>query len=237
MGDYTNMSAYYDLIMTSGYYDYQKIVDNIVSRGDFDHVLELGCGTGLILQELVSRHPSIPKITGIDLTPAMLHIASERLQPYSNISLQRQNVTQFDLNSTYDLAFSYGGVWYFVVDGENEPFMVSHLPEHADNCRGIERVAGHVRSGGRLLLGIQGPHYDYQRPVKNGYVYAQKIEPADQGFTKHYYLTDHGETLMAQTIRYPDYPLEEALALLADNGFQFDRQHGIGSHFFEFQKV
>ena len=25
MGDYTNMSAYYDLIMTSGYYDYQKI--------------------------------------------------------------------------------------------------------------------------------------------------------------------------------------------------------------------
>ena len=27
MGDYTNMSAYYDWIMTSGYYDYKKIVE------------------------------------------------------------------------------------------------------------------------------------------------------------------------------------------------------------------
>nr|NDG06365.1 class I SAM-dependent methyltransferase [Oxalobacteraceae bacterium] len=237
MGDYTNMSAYYDLIMTSGYYDYQKIVDNIVSHGDFDKVLELGCGTGLILQELVTRHPAIPKITGIDLTSAMLNIASERLNPYPNISLQRQNVTQFDLETTYDLAFSYGGVWYFVVDGDNEPFMVSHLPEHEDNRRGIERVAGHVHSGGRLLLGIQGPHYDYQRPIKNGYVYSQKIEPADHGFTKHYYLTDHDQTLMAQTIRYRVYPLDEALELLSDNGFQFDRQTGIGSHFFEFHKT
>ncbi|MFY7956200.1 MAG: hypothetical protein ACOVN8_08560, partial [Burkholderiaceae bacterium] len=63
------------------------------------------------------------------------------------------------------------------------------------------------------------------------------IEPADHGFTKHYYLTDHGETLMAQTIRYRVYPLDDALALLADNGFQFDRQNGIGSHFFEFHKI
>ena len=31
MGDYTNMSGYYDLIMTSGYYDYQKIVDHLLN--------------------------------------------------------------------------------------------------------------------------------------------------------------------------------------------------------------
>ena len=30
MGDYTRMSAYYDLIMTSGYYDYDAIVDELV---------------------------------------------------------------------------------------------------------------------------------------------------------------------------------------------------------------
>ena len=42
---------------------------------------------------------------------------------------------------------------------------------------------------------------------------------------------------MAQTIRYRVYPLDEALELLSDNGFQFDRQTGIGSHFFEFHKT
>ena len=73
MGDYTNMSAYYDLIMTSGYYDYEKIVENIVRDGDFDSVLEIGCGTGLILKELVQKRPAAD-IMGVDLTEAMLSI-------------------------------------------------------------------------------------------------------------------------------------------------------------------
>lgn len=236
MGDYTNMSSYYDLIMTSGYYDYEKIVDNIVSDTRFDNVLELGCGTGLILHELVRRYPSCSDITGIDLTPSMLSIASERLRTYPNISLQQQNVTQFDLKRTYDLAFSYGGVWYFVVDGKNEPFMVSHLSEDHDNRRGIGQVSDHVHSGGKLMLGIQGPHHDYAKPVKNGMVYSQKIVPADQGFTKHYYLSDRDEVVMSQTIRYRVYPLDEALELLGDHGFRFNPATGIGSHFFEFQK-
>jgi SAM-dependent methyltransferase len=237
MGDYTNMSAYYDLIMTSGYYDYEKIVDNIVSDDRFNNVLELGCGTGLILQELVRRYPSCPDITGIDLTPSMLEIASERLRTYPNISLQQQNVTQFALNKTYDLAFSYGGVWYFVVDGKNEPFMVSHLSEDDDNRRGLEQVAGHVNAGGKLKLGIQGPHHDYEKPIKNGMVYSQKIIPSDHGFTKHYYLADEEAVVMSQTIRYRVYPLDDALDLLGEQGFRFDRANGIGSHFFEFQKA
>ena len=29
MGDYTNMSSYYDVIMTSGYYDYAQIVNDL----------------------------------------------------------------------------------------------------------------------------------------------------------------------------------------------------------------
>ena len=126
MGDYTNMSAYYDLIMTSGYYDYQKIVENITRNSNLGSVLEIGCGTGLILEELGQRQPGT-EIMGVDLTEAMLSIASERLQQFPNISLSLQNVTNFDLQKRYDLAFSYGGVWYFVVDGDSEPFMVSHL--------------------------------------------------------------------------------------------------------------
>jgi ubiquinone/menaquinone biosynthesis C-methylase UbiE len=55
MGDYTNMSGYYDLIMTSGYYDYKKIVDGLLAHGPVHNVLEIGCGTGLILEELAKR--------------------------------------------------------------------------------------------------------------------------------------------------------------------------------------
>ena len=86
MGDYTNMSTYYDAIMTSGYYDYEGIVDSLLSHRPFDSVLEIGCGTGLILEEMAKR-PAMPAMTGIDLTEAMLIIARKRLERFPNVSL------------------------------------------------------------------------------------------------------------------------------------------------------
>jgi len=236
MGDYTNMSAYYDLIMTSGYYDYQKIVENITRNDSFGSVLEIGCGTGLILEELGQRQPNA-EIMGVDLTEAMLSIASNRLQQFPNISLSLENVTDFDLNKSYDLAFSYGGVWYFVVDGDKEPFLVSHLSQEQDNHQGLARVSSHVNTGGRLLLGTQGPHHDYEKPVSNGMVYSQKIDPVDHGFIKHYYLADEGHVLMSQTIHYRTYGWPDALALLAAHGFEHDAHAEKSSHFIAFRKV
>ncbi len=229
------MSSYYDLIMTSGYYDYEKIVENIVFDGQFDSVLEIGCGTGLILQELGQKKPGTD-IMGVDLTESMLSIASERLQSFPNISLSLQNVTQINLDKQYDLAFSYGGVWYFVIDGDKEPFMVSHLADDEDNHRGLERISRHVSHGGKLMLGIQGPHHDYEKPIKNGMIYSQKIEPSDSGFTKHYFLADDADIVMSQTIRYRIYDFDEALALLGKYGFGYDPASGHGSHFIEFRK-
>ncbi|MEN9712815.1 MAG: hypothetical protein RLY90_1076, partial [Pseudomonadota bacterium] len=112
MGDYTNMSDYYDVIMTSGYYDYPQIVDQLLKGQTGQRVLEIGCGTGLILEELAKRQ-SQAVISGIDLTEAMLKIAQERLKPYQNVSLSQQNVCYLNLPQQHDLAFSYGGVWYF----------------------------------------------------------------------------------------------------------------------------
>ncbi|MEY3518432.1 MAG: hypothetical protein RLZ89_1292, partial [Pseudomonadota bacterium] len=182
MGDYTNMSAYYDLIMTSGYYDYNKIVDALIQHQPFSHVLEIGCGTGLIMETLAKRQPQIA-ITGVDLTPAMLSMAQQRLQTQPQIELLHQNVTELNLAALYDLAFSYGGVWYFVIDGDKEPFLVSHIAQDAPNRQGLERVAQHIKSGGQLLLGVQGPHHDYASPISNGMLYSQKIELAEHGFT------------------------------------------------------
>lgn len=220
MGDYTNMSGYYDLIMTSGYYDYKKIVNELIQNDSFHNVLEIGCGTGLILEELARRKSDI-EITGIDLTAAMLSIAEQRLQHFNNIQLKRENVTELALHKQYELAFSYGGVWYFVMDGVNEPFLVSHIYDEKANQDGLARVSQHVQSNGHLLLGVQGPHRDYKSPITNGYVYSQTIKPIAHGFTKHYFLHDNDEKLMEQSIDYRTYSFDEALALLGSHGFTF----------------
>ena len=219
MGDYTNMSGYYDLIMTSGYYDYQKIVNELLANGDFHQVLEIGCGTGLILEELAGRKKDIA-ITGFDLTEAMLAIAKKRLDKFGHVQLEHQNVIALSLHKQYDLAFSYGGVWYFVMDGVNEPFLVSHIYDAQSNLDGLSKVAAHVKSKGRLLLGVQGPHRDYQSPITNGFLYSQTIQPIEHGFTKHYFLHNGEEQLMAQRIDYRTYSFVEALDLLGSFGFK-----------------
>ena len=140
MGDYTNMSNYYDLIMTSGYYDYKKIVNDLISSANSHDVLEIGCGTGLIIEELASRKNDI-EITGFDLTQAMLDIARQRLNKFDHVTLEHQNVIGLNLNKQFDLAFSYGGVWYFVMDGVNEPFLVSHIYDEQANVNGLSKVS------------------------------------------------------------------------------------------------
>ncbi len=235
MGDYSNMANYYDVIMTSGYYDYEKIVNNLVTHEPLHRVLEIGCGTGLILEELAKRQPHV-RIEGIDLTQPMLDIAQHRLQAFSNVSLSQQNVCELALGHEHDLAFSYGGVWYFVIDGDQEPFLVSHIPDDAANHTGFERLSRCVAKNGTLLLGIQGPHHDYETVISNGMLYSQKIEPTPIGFTKHYYLKDGAQTMMAQTVNYRTYTFAQAKDMLSQYGFTYASAQNRGQLFLGFTK-
>lgn len=236
MGDYTNMAGYYDVIMTSGYYDYSKIVDSLVSHQPRRNVLEIGCGTGLILEELAKREPQL-SITGVDLTASMLSIAQKRLAPFSTVSLSQQNIAELSLNDKHDLAFSYGGVWYFVLESDKEPFMVSHIADEQANHMGFAHLAQHIEVGGTLLLGIQGPHHDYETVISNGMKYSQKIDPTDIGFTKHYYLKDGDHKVMDQTIHYRTYTFSQAEVLMGAYGFEYVANQDQHQLFLQFKKV
>jgi hypothetical protein len=86
----------------------------------------------------------------------------------------------------------------------------------------MERLARHVCKGGKLLLGVQGPHYDYERVISNGMKYSQKVLPNDHGFTKHYYLADASRTVMAQTLQYRTYSFPETIRLMSAYGFEYE---------------
>jgi SAM-dependent methyltransferase len=218
------MSSYYDLIMTSGYYDYDAIVDELARRADVRTMLEIGAGTGLILEKLVARRPDLA-VVGVDLTQAMLDIAVERLAPHPHVTLRRQNVVSLCLEQRFDLAFSYGGVWYFVPDGDRF-MMISHIRDERANVEGFERLGAHVVAGGTLLLGVQAPHSDYAAPVTNGMRYSQQITPIDRGFRKYYRLDDAGTAVMEQTTDYRTYDFDDALHLLDKAGFEYRPRDG-----------
>jgi SAM-dependent methyltransferase len=236
MGDYTSMSSYYDLIMTSGYYDYDAIVNHLADFDQAQSVLEIGSGTGLILQRLAARRPAL-RLAGIDLTQAMLDIAADRLRAYPQITMHRQNVTTLSLDRSYDLAYSYGGVWYFVRGAGPEDFtMISHIRPEQENQQGLERVAEHLSAGGTLLLGVQSPHRDYATPVADNLEYAQRITPIADGFRKCYELADAGQIVMGQTIDYRTYSFDAALELLDKCGFEYRGPAASTALFLEFCK-
>ena len=100
-------------------------------------------------------------------------------------------------------------------------------------------MASHIAEGGRLMLGTQGPHFNYEKTISNGMTYSQEIEPLKDGFIKHYFLDDGTERVMSQTIRYRTYGFEEACAMLSSVGLHYDEDASradSGSVFIGFSK-
>jgi SAM-dependent methyltransferase len=231
-GDYTAMAENYDRIMLRGqYYDYEAIARHLAAVAA-RRLLELGVGTGLIIEHLLLKYGSdYEAVTGVDMTPAMLAIARDRLQLWPQVDLRNQNIISLDLGGAYDLAFSYGGPCYFVPDGDGSWSMISHIRDDAANARGLARVAAHLAPAGSLLLGIQEPHSNYSRELGDGTTYEQRLSPLPGGFRKRYLLTQDGTpaTLVDQTTDYRVFPYAEALGLLSACGLRpvpQDQHHG-----------
>jgi SAM-dependent methyltransferase len=232
MSDYTKMAGRYDEFMLAGYYPYDEIVEDLAQL-DMTSVLEVGVGTGLILEQLASRRPDL-EITGIDVTAAMLDIARRRLGVYPEIVLEQQDVVSLQLRATFDVAYSYGGPMYFVSSSRGDSSsddgytLISHILDAESNVRAFEHIADHLRPGGRLLLGIQDPHTDYTSTIGKQVVYSQSITPTPDGFSKHYLLTDYGQTVMDHTLDYRTIPRADAMDMLGKCGFDPEDNPGVG---------
>ncbi len=66
---YAGIASYYDLWVTSGYYDYQSLAQEIHSYiGNGHNILELGVGTGLLVEKFLEIDTSCT-FTGVDFAP------------------------------------------------------------------------------------------------------------------------------------------------------------------------
>ena len=70
-----------------------------------ERVLDAGCGTGLLLQGMVSAVGETGQIVGIDFSNDMLDVARERFASNSSVTLQQGSVTELPLDSeSFDAA-------------------------------------------------------------------------------------------------------------------------------------
>lgn len=95
-------------------------------------LLDLGCGTGLELDEIFKRQPDI-RVTGVDLTQAMLDKLKQK-HPDKNLTLI--NSDYFDYNfgvKQYDAAVS---------------FQTMHHFSHEDKIKLYAKICGALKNGG-----------------------------------------------------------------------------------------
>lgn len=96
---YSNTAHIYDAIYSK--LDYPAFASQVAEAVHSHHpdpktLLEVGCGTGLLLAELDKRF----SVQGLDVTPEMLEICQQRLP--SSI-LHEANMVDFDLGTEFDV--------------------------------------------------------------------------------------------------------------------------------------
>jgi SAM-dependent methyltransferase len=60
-----------------------QLISNVLAEAMGGRVVEIGCGPAQVADQLLAAHPRL-RYVGVDLSPAMLAIARQRLTPYSD---------------------------------------------------------------------------------------------------------------------------------------------------------
>ncbi|ADO82018.1 malonyl-ACP O-methyltransferase BioC [Ilyobacter polytropus] len=69
------------------------------------NILEVGCGTGIFSQKILKRFPN-SKIDLLDISPAMVETAKEKLGDSPNLNFIVEDVENYNPEKKYDLIFS-----------------------------------------------------------------------------------------------------------------------------------
>jgi tRNA (cmo5U34)-methyltransferase len=102
---------------------------------DATEILDLGCGTGLELEEIFKTKPFI-KVTGIDLTQAMLDKLKQK-HPYKNLSLIKASYFDYDFGTCkYDVVISFETMHHF---------------SHEDKLKLYSKVNAALKTGGQYI--------------------------------------------------------------------------------------
>lgn len=109
--DYATLASVYDTLgMSALAENAAPALLDFAQRNEWmgRRILDLGCGTGVALTWLAKRGYII---TGLDISPAMLNVAQERVEAASlnqvSAQLRQQDIRQIDVQGEYDLVLAF----------------------------------------------------------------------------------------------------------------------------------
>lgn len=231
MNEYTQIVNYYDLLMTSGYYQYEKIAKAIASIvSTKQNIIEVGVGTGLLLEKLLEINPQY-NLTGMDHTPEMIETAKKRLGNHAK--LFQADIVSMSISEKFDVAISNGGLGAFVDTGKTCDFY-THLVDSESNIQALKNVASCLEKGGLFIINIQGVHDDHERVLPDGIVYYQEIFESKVNkdcIEKNFYFKQDERILAHQKLTYRIFKGDAIEVLFNKAGFKLEGKDETGQLF------
>lgn len=146
-----NQKAFFDKVATEwdskNHHYPRKIKDimNILKPKPGDHVLDVGCGTGVLIPYLLESIGPTGRVVGLDYSKNMLRIAREKFpkQTYPNVDFVLADVMAFETDDLFDIVICY-----------------SSFPHFPDKESSIKKMAELLKPRGKLAIcHSQGRNY------------------------------------------------------------------------------
>ena len=156
------VASYYDEVIEKGYHDNEKYLSNlskILKKGE--NVLELGCGTGKILLELLERGILIE---GLDVSKSMI----EKLKSKNNkATIYLSNLEDFNFDKIYDYTLSCNGP--FSIKGDE---IESYILEKHEIIKILQKYTKMAKRGLLINIGTEKP--EIKIPIKNNGIFIHR---------------------------------------------------------------
>jgi trans-aconitate 2-methyltransferase len=191
--DTDKVSEYYDTFSkyqsTSGINDrHAKILHWLKSFGltKDAHILEIGCGVGQ-LSQLMAEFCRDGHITGVDISPENIRLASERLKSFKHVDLLVDDMMDAKLTRTYS--------WVVFPD------VLEHIPSDKHHSV-LKTISDALKPGGHVFIHI--PHPKYQDYIRN--YEPEKLQIIDQSLSAAE-LIRHAESVGLSLEHFQSYSL------------------------------
>jgi len=185
-GYYTFHSKIYDLTRWTFLFGRDSIWSHLPARSTPRSILEIGCGTGRVLEQAARRFP-LARIVGVDLSTDMLAIARRKLARFgdrvmfANHAYEAPIATAHGLDDGFDLVVTsyaltmfqegYAGAIDVAHDDLRPGGRFATADFHATRWKTFERWMGvnHVRMEGQLLPKLERTFQTETAGVKSAY--------------------------------------------------------------------